>query len=75
MSQEPQCGRGNQRYVEDGDSDFKIKINLPSFDGHFHIEDYLDWEHRVESLFEYMNVSEEKQAKLVAYKLTRGACT
>ena len=66
-------GRQNQRYVEYGGFDFKLKIDLPSFIAHLSIEDYLDWEHCVNSFFDYMNVPEERQAKLMDYKLTRGA--
>ena len=48
-------------------------MDLPSFDGHLHIEDFLDWQTGVERFFDYTEVQEEKKVKLVAYKLTEGA--
>lgn len=44
-----------------------------SFDGHMHIEDFLDWLQSVEMFFEYMDIPTDKQVKLVAYKLKGGA--
>ena len=52
-----------------------MKIDLPSFDGHLHIEDFLDWLHAVESFFYYMEILDEKRVKLVAYELRGGAST
>jgi hypothetical protein len=50
-----------------------MNINIPSFDGYLHNEDYLDWIMEVERFFEYMCILEEKKVKLVAYKLKGGA--
>ena len=44
-------------------------MDLPSFNGRLHIEDFLDWVHTVENFFDYLNISEENQVKLMAYKL------
>lgn len=49
-----------------------MRMDLLSFDGHLHIEDFLDWQAGVEQFFDYMEVQEEKKVKLVAYKLTGG---
>ena len=46
-----------------------MKIDLQYFDGHLHMEDFLDWVHQVENLFNIMEVPLEKRVKLVAYKL------
>ncbi|KAG8368442.1 hypothetical protein BUALT_Bualt15G0045900 [Buddleja alternifolia] len=53
--------------------DFRLKIELPPFDGYFEIEEYLDWESNVEKFFNYTRVPNDKQVQYVAYKLTGGA--
>lgn len=53
--------------------DHRLKLDLPCFDGHLHIEDYLDWEQAVEAFFDYMDVAPERQVKFVACKLIGGA--
>ena len=50
-----------------------MKMDLPSFDDRLHIEDFLDWVHTVENFFDYLNILEKNQVKLVAYKLKGGA--
>ncbi|KAK1261225.1 hypothetical protein QJS04_geneDACA019084 [Acorus gramineus] len=53
--------------------DFRINIDLPSFNGHLNIEEFLDWLAEVERFFDYMDIPEERKEKLVAYKLKGGA--
>ncbi|KAI0520337.1 hypothetical protein KFK09_007809 [Dendrobium nobile] len=48
-------------------------MDIPFFDGHLHIEDYLDWEKAVENFFEYMEIEPDKQVKYVACRLKGGA--
>lgn len=45
-----------QRYHNDFQY-YQIKIDLASFDGHLHLEDFLDWLHNVENFFECMNIN------------------
>ncbi|XP_028556926.1 uncharacterized protein LOC110109044 [Dendrobium catenatum] len=54
-------------------AEFKVRLDIPFFDGHLHIEDYLDWEKAVENFFEYMEVDPERQVKYVACRLKGGA--
>ena len=49
-----------------------MKIDFPSFDGHLHIEDFLDWLHTIKNFFDCMEIPDEKRIKLVAYKLRGG---
>jgi len=41
-----------------------VKINLPYFSGKDNIEAYLDWEMKVEQLFQCHQVSEERKVSL-----------
>ena len=50
-------------------------MDLPSFNDRLHIEDFLDWVHIVENFFDYLNILEKNQVKLVAYKLKDEAST
>lgn len=58
-----QPNRYNQHHEP---TDYKLKIDLPSFDGHLHIEDFLDWIHSVDNLFDYMNITDVQQVTLMA---------
>ena len=60
INQAPRQGRRYQGYGNKGGNEFRFKIDLPSFDRHLNIEDYLEWEHYVENVFDYMSVLEEK---------------
>lgn len=48
---------------------YKLKLDLSYFDRLLTIEDFLYWFRNVENLFDYMNISETQQVKLIAYKL------
>ncbi|OMO63351.1 hypothetical protein CCACVL1_22413 [Corchorus capsularis] len=49
------------------------KVEIPEFDGKGQPDDFLDWLHTVERIFEYQDVPENKQVKLVAIKLKKHA--
>jgi hypothetical protein len=53
--------------------EYRMKIDLPSFNEHLQIEDFLDWVTEVERFFDYMNIREDHKVKLVAYKFKGGA--
>jgi hypothetical protein len=67
-------GEGCRRRLENSHS-FRVKFHLPNFNGHLHIENFLDWILEVENFFDYMQIPETQQVKLVAYKLHGGAST
>ena len=51
--------------------DFKVEIL--EFEGKFDPEEFLDWLHTVERVFEYKDVLEDKEVKLVALRLRKYA--
>ncbi|KAG6415636.1 hypothetical protein SASPL_123049 [Salvia splendens] len=52
-----------------GASEFRLKIDIPSFDGTLNIEDFLDWVTDVDRFFEHVEVLNEKRAAMVACRL------
>ena len=67
--------RGNRRgYQKEPDRQmFRMKMDLPSFNGQLQIEGFLDWLVLIERFFDYMDIPEDKKVKLVAYRLLGGA--
>lgn len=53
--------------------DYRMKIEIPQFDGLFMIEEFLDWLAEVEKFFDYWGTKEHMKVKLVAYRLKGGA--
>ncbi|KAG7961926.1 hypothetical protein I3843_09G040300 [Carya illinoinensis] len=45
-----------------------IKIDLPCFNRHLHVESFLDWLLELENFFDYMQIPEAQQVKLVAHQ-------
>lgn len=41
----------NRGYVE-----FKLKMDMPTFNGTLHIENFIEWMIEVERFFDYMNI-------------------
>ena len=54
-------------------SNFKLKVDIPSFNGNLNIEEFIDWIAEIDRLFEYMEILEGKRVKLVACRLKGGA--
>ena len=65
-------GRRDHGYERDSE-DFKLKVDIPFFNGNFNIEDFIDWIAEIDKFFDYIEVLEEKRMKLVAYRLKGGA--
>ena len=67
-------GRGFQRdskWQDRTDRNLRnIKMKIPLFQGKNNPEAYLEWEKKVELIFECHNYSEEKKVKLVVIKFT-----
>jgi len=65
--------QGYHNMGERGPQSFRMKMDLPSFNGQLQIEGFLDWLAVVERFFDYMEIPEDKKVKLVAYRLMGGA--
>ncbi|KAK3434082.1 hypothetical protein EUGRSUZ_L00350 [Eucalyptus grandis] len=61
-------GHRNGGYQRDPEQ-YQLKVDLPIFNGNLNIEDFLDWLWKVEKFFDAMEIEEDRQVKLVAYKL------
>jgi len=67
--------QGQRNVGEREPQTFRMKMDLPSFNGQLQIEGFLDWLAIVERFFDYMGIPEDKKVKLVAYQLMGGAST
>ena len=72
-SEEDFVGYQGDRQLNRNQPDYRIRADIPLFHGKLQIEEFLDWISEVERFFEFTEVAEERQVKLVAYKLRSGA--
>ncbi|GKD02009.1 RNA-directed DNA polymerase [Tanacetum coccineum] len=45
-------------------NEFKLKVNIPSFNGTLAVEDFIDWLAEVDRFFEYMEIPEDQRQLL-----------
>jgi len=50
-----------------------FRVEIPEFEGKLDPEDFLDWLHTVERVFEYKDIPEDKKVKLIALRLRKYA--
>jgi len=62
--------RGARR-THQNSNDFKVKI--PEFEGKLDLDEFLEWLHTVERVFDYKDIPDEKKVKLLALRLQRYA--
>ncbi|CAL1380578.1 unnamed protein product [Linum trigynum] len=61
----------DEGYPRDEDDDLRnIMVNIPSFIGSTNPEAYLDWERKMELIFDYNNYSERKKVQVAALEFT-----
>ncbi|KAA0056058.1 reverse transcriptase [Cucumis melo var. makuwa] len=53
--------------------DYKMKIDLPTYNGKRDIESFLDWVKNTKNFFNYMDTLDRKKVHSVALKLRGGA--
>jgi len=51
-----------------------FRVELPEFEGKLDLDEFLEWLHTVERIFEYKEVPGDKKVKLVALRLRKYAC-
>ncbi|GKV29618.1 hypothetical protein SLEP1_g38525 [Rubroshorea leprosula] len=54
-------------------TDLGIKIDIPNFEGRLQPDEFIDWLHTVERVFELKDIPDDKRVKLVAIKLKKHA--
>ncbi|GKV36628.1 hypothetical protein SLEP1_g44736 [Rubroshorea leprosula] len=54
-------------------TDLGIKIDIPDFEGRLQPDEFIDWLHTVERVFELKDIPDNKRVKLVAIKLKKHA--
>jgi len=62
--------RGTRRTPQNS-NDFKVEI--PKFEGKLDPDEFLEWLHTVERVFDYKDIPDDKKMKLVALRLRRYA--
>jgi len=68
--------RDNERGRHRGDNEFgnyRLRMEIPEFNGQLHIEQFLDWISEVERFFDCMEIPDAKKVKLVVLKFKGGA--
>lgn len=55
--------------------EYKLKMDILTFDGRLDIEEVLDWVQTNKACFEYMEIQDSKLVKYVAYKLKARVAT
>ncbi|GKV43369.1 hypothetical protein SLEP1_g50669 [Rubroshorea leprosula] len=54
-------------------TDLGIKIDIPDFEGRFQPDEFIDWLHTVERVFELKDILDDKRVKLITIKLKKHA--
>ena len=55
-----------------GDDKYKLKVDIPNFNGDLNIEGLLDRLTKVDRFFDYTELPNDRKVKLVAYRLKWG---
>nr|GFB17832.1 RNA-directed DNA polymerase [Tanacetum cinerariifolium] len=61
------------RRVRRSRHDFDFKFDIPKFDGKIQPDEFLDWLHTIQKVFDFKKVSEDRKMKIVSIKLQKHA--
>ena len=72
-SQEEAADAPENQLQRQNQPEYRIRADVLLFHGKLQIKEFLDWISEVEKFFDFKEVVEERQVKLVLYKLRSGA--
>ena len=61
------------RRIQNRRPDFDIKVDIPDFEGRSQPDEFIDWLHTVERIFDLKDVAEHRRVKIAAVKLRKRA--
>ncbi|GKV44250.1 hypothetical protein SLEP1_g51447 [Rubroshorea leprosula] len=67
------CRRRPKQNAAPKSTDLGIKIDIPDFEGRLQPDEFIDWLHTVEHVFELKDIPDDKRVKIVAIKLKKHA--
>ncbi|GKU89837.1 hypothetical protein SLEP1_g3923 [Rubroshorea leprosula] len=67
------CHRRPQPNAAPKSTNLGIKIDIPDFEGRLQLDEFIDWLHTMERVFELKDIPDDKHVKLVAIKLKKHA--
>ncbi|XP_056177355.1 uncharacterized protein LOC130140847 [Syzygium oleosum] len=72
-SSEEGLPRRQYRRFQESQQDSYVKVEIPEFEGKMQPEEFMDWLHAVEKIFNYKEIPTDRKVKLVAIKLKKHA--
>ena len=61
------------RHPRHREKEFGIKVEIPDFEGGVHLDEFIEWLHTVEHVFDFKDIPDERKVKLVAIKFKKHA--
>ncbi|XP_056694837.1 uncharacterized protein [Spinacia oleracea] len=61
------------RHPQHREKDLGIKVDIPDFEGGVHPDDFIEWLHTVERVFDFKDIPDDRKVKIVAIKFKKHA--